>query len=497
MSFYANRSTSALSTSSVASSTVVVQQRSRRQPSSYPDSAIDSPPHAGFYKAVPDQSSNDIDSLPQSIRRVQSAFREIASDLVVYERQRVEAKSRYKIKAFFFGTSSFTKLLDSSSAHAMKAYAVLHQHGAIYRERGPAEDDELREGLKKEVQNLRQVIEEHQAKSKEIREGFSRFCDEVCTFKLEVEQKHKAAMKKSKSVFEEYVTKLNALERDLNTVAEDIAASEIAFSASLAHRLLLKRLPDMKAKASARIMHTRRRKQRKPVDQLGQKHDHLVELDKSLGKMVRVLHEFANHANALVNVWDAIVNQFCELDALLETVICGSHITPFFGMKLDNTYDAYEELKDILYKYARALAGRAAQPLSRLVFTIPPASGTAYVFTPYGADELRRAKVIHLQTSAMRVAPAGFHRPIRRVYDSYASARGRPSHFVPSRAHHGMIRADLACTSIALPPAAEHIKWALTDSDCSSMSTTVTTNAAAYHILIVHCSLAHVMTINI
>ncbi|KAJ3009187.1 hypothetical protein NUW54_g2873 [Trametes sanguinea] len=468
MSFYANRSTSALSTSSVASSTVVVQQRSRRQPSSYPDSAIDSPPHAGFYKAVPDQSSNDIDSLPQSIRRVQSAFREIASDLVVYERQRVEAKSRYKIKAFFFGTSSFTKLLDGSSAHAMKAYAVLHQHGAIYRERGPAEDDELREGLKKEVQNLRQVIEEDQAKSKEIREGFSRFCDEVCTFKLEVEQKHKAAMKKSKSVFEEYATKLNALERDLKTVAEDIAASEIAFSASLAHRLLLKRLPDIKAKASARIMHTRRRKQRKPVDQLGQKHDRLVELDKSLGKMVRVLHEFANNANTLVNVWDAIVNQFCELDALLETVICGSHITPFFGMKLDNTYDAYEELKDILYKITDSddRVGSSLIDPTQLV-------------------------------CAMRVAPAGFHRPIRRVYDGYASARGRPSHFVPSRAHHGMIHADLACTSIALPPAAEHIKWALTDSDCSSMSTTVTTNAAADHILIVHCSLAHVMTINI
>ncbi|KAI9061975.1 hypothetical protein FKP32DRAFT_1677602 [Trametes sanguinea] len=345
MSFYANRSTSALSTSSVASSTVVVQQRSgsRRQPSSYPDSAIDSPPHAGFYKAVPDQSSSDIDKLPESIRRVQSAFREIASDLVVYERQRVEAKSRYKIKAFFFGTSvkselsnrwnglreSFTKLLDDSSAHALKAYAVLHQHGAIYRERGSAEDDELREGLKKEVQNLRQVIEEDQAKSKKIREGFSRFCDEVCTFKLEVEQKHKAAAKKSKSVFEEYVTKLNALERDLRTVAED-AQPQAA-------------------------------KQRKPVDQLGQKHDRLVELENSLGKMVRVLHEFANNANALVNVWDAIVNQFCELDALLETVICGSHITPFFGMKLDNTYDAYEELKDILYKYARALAGRGAQ----------------------------------------------------------------------------------------------------------------------------------------
>ncbi|OSD04989.1 hypothetical protein PYCCODRAFT_1457490 [Trametes coccinea BRFM310] len=372
MSFYANRSTSALSTSSVASSTIVVQRDTRRKTSSYPE-AVESPSHAGFYKAIPDQGDNDIDKLPGSIRRVHSAFREIASDLAIYERQRAEAKARHKIKAFFFGSSvktelssrwndlreSFTRLLDDSSAHAMKAYAVLLQHGALYRERGAPEDNRLREGLKMEAQNLKQVIEEDQEKSKKIRERFSRFCDEVHTFKREVEQKYKAASKKSKSAFEEYVLKLGALERDLSAVAKEISASEIAFSASLAHRLLLKRLPDMKAKAQSQPA-----KQRKPVDQLNRKYDSLMELENSLGKLVRTLHDFANNADALVNVWDAIINQFCELDALLQTVVCGEHITPttqFFGLKLDNTYDAYEELKEILYKYARALAGRAAQ----------------------------------------------------------------------------------------------------------------------------------------
>ncbi|KAL7277047.1 hypothetical protein ACG7TL_008892 [Trametes sanguinea] len=388
MSFYANRSTSALSTSSVASSTIVVQRDTRRKTSSYPE-AVESPSHAGFYKAIPDQGDNDIDKLPGSIRRVHSAFREIASDLAIYERQRAEAKARHKIKAFFFGSSvktelssrwndlreasfaprqiprqrrysslyqSFTRLLDDSSAHAMKAYAVLLQHGALYRERGAPEDNRLREGLKMEAQNLKQVIEEDQEKSKKIRERFSRFCDEVHTFKREVEQKYKAASKKSKSAFEEYVLKLGALERDLGAVAKEISASEIAFSASLAHRLLLKRLPDMKAKAQSQPA-----KQRKAVDQVNRKFDSLMELEKSLDKLVHTLHDFANNADAFVNVWDAIINQFCELDALLQTVVCGEHVTPFFGLKLDNTYDAYEELKEILYKYARALAGRAAQ----------------------------------------------------------------------------------------------------------------------------------------
>ncbi|CDO68444.1 hypothetical protein BN946_scf184704.g7 [Trametes cinnabarina] len=210
-----------------------------------------------------------------------------------------------------------------------------------------------------------QAIQENQETSKEIRSRFSRFCDEVCTFNLDMERAYELAERKGRLVHDECArasTRLEALERELRTIAEKIAENDIAFSASLAHCLLHKHLPDVKAKAQLEAETT---KQRKAVDKLQQERDRLFELDKSVDKIVNVLREFANNANALVNAWEAqIINQFSELDALLETVVCGEHVTSFFGTKLDITHDAYEKLKDMLYKYSRALAGRTR--LSRL-----------------------------------------------------------------------------------------------------------------------------------
>ncbi|KAJ3000372.1 hypothetical protein NUW54_g6792 [Trametes sanguinea] len=114
---------------------------------------------------------------------------------------------------------------------------------------------------------------------------------------------------------------------------------------------------DIKAKARVSA-EAEASKRNKALKNLEQEHVRLTELESSRRVMVRVLDDFANNANTVGDAWELISHQFCELDAQLGVAVTGT-ITPFFGTKLDSTFEAYEELKDILYGYASALGGRS------------------------------------------------------------------------------------------------------------------------------------------
>ncbi|OSD04991.1 hypothetical protein PYCCODRAFT_1457492 [Trametes coccinea BRFM310] len=347
------------SPTSSASSTTVLQSPYQAGNPHRPEADGES-----FLGVPPDRRSYDFTKLSQSIYQLQIVFREIATGLALYE-SRTGVRPRGVFKLFHRSAlkpattltarwdglrKNWDNLLQDSRKHALSAYAVLHQNSRIFRGFGTQRDAKTCEALALEVQNLKEVIKDKQAISDTMRARFSSFRDDISLFKANLEKTLREAASNSKAAFDEYaettLRKFAVLQEDLKKFDEEMTATDIAFSACFAQCLLLKRLPDMKAKVEAEVV-----KRNKTVKKLEQKHIRLMELEHSLQVMVGVLDSFVDNANTVEDAWEAICHQFCELDALLEVAVSGT-ITTFFGTKLDSTFDTYEGLKDILYGYA-------------------------------------------------------------------------------------------------------------------------------------------------
>ncbi|OSD04983.1 hypothetical protein PYCCODRAFT_1423520 [Trametes coccinea BRFM310] len=274
----------------------------------------------------------------------------------------------------------FKELLERSRTNAMDACAILRQYVNIF-DGVDLHDLNIYDAMKKEIQNLLEMVEDRAAKAAGFRNAFTRLSDDVKEFHDTIQDTIDAVGEQAKFLSVQLETACEEV-RDLHArlaqVSGEMSQMTLACLACLSAGALaagiffLKIAPEAATAAATSVITAiplgvgavkKWKETRKLRKAIREGENRIADLQKQGGRIeelnVSLMHAqgdlvgIAEKIDIIASIWQIIKTDMNDLKSRLSTVVAGNEVTLLFGKKISITRGVYHTLVETLDAYAR------------------------------------------------------------------------------------------------------------------------------------------------
>ncbi|KAL7277041.1 hypothetical protein ACG7TL_008885 [Trametes sanguinea] len=246
----------------------------------------------------------------------------------------------------------FKELLERSRTNAMDACAILRQYVNIF-DGVDLHDLNIYDAMKKEIQNLLEMVEDRAAKAADFRNAFTRLSDDVKEFHDTIQDTIDAVGEQAKflsvqleTAREESLGRAGIFFLKIAPEAATAAATSVITAIPLGVGAVKKWKETRKLRKAIREGENR-------IADLQKQGGRIEELNVSLMHAQGDLVGIAKKIDIIASIWQIIKTDMNDLKSRLSTVVAGNEVTLLFGKKISITRGVYHTLVETLDAYAR------------------------------------------------------------------------------------------------------------------------------------------------